>query len=283
MCAMSAVRKPKDAAKPAKAPGPPPKGKGLSKGKSVATPIHDAFADTYKDAELSIVGAEERPGAARKFKKGERFVVPIWSVKLLEELATVALGQRLAKDNAVVHDAQYALLMAAIPAYIARARVENNRPAPDNGFAPDPELYKAACASVARVLEQGFFDEAQTLTRALRRLLSLATMILVFNWGGFLVSLRNAYRRSGGMVPTIYLASAFLTTAAYLSDPRPDCRWMFLIPLSDFSNYALPLIAATSIPKVWKRIGGAGRILLARSDTGTMGWDRRATGPAPAR
>ena len=85
-------------------------------------------------------------------------------------------------------------------------------------------------------------------------LLSLATLVVAFNWGGYIVNLRNAYRGSGVMVPTLYLASAILTTIAWLADPRPDYRWMFVILLSDMSNLSLPLIVAASIPEVWKRI-----------------------------
>jgi len=85
-------------------------------------------------------------------------------------------------------------------------------------------------------------------------LLALAAPVVVFNWGGFFVSLRNLCRGSGRMVPTIYLASAILTTAAWFAGPRPECRWMFLIPLSDPANLSLPLIVAASIPGFWKRI-----------------------------
>ena len=85
-------------------------------------------------------------------------------------------------------------------------------------------------------------------------LLSLAAPVVVFNWGGFIVSLRNLCRGSGRMVPTIYLASALLTTAAWFAGPRPECRRMFMIPLSNLANLSLPLIVAASIPDVWKWI-----------------------------
>ena len=85
-------------------------------------------------------------------------------------------------------------------------------------------------------------------------LLSLAAPVVVFNWGGFIVNLWKACRGSGRMVPTIYLASAILTTAAWFAGPRPECRWMFMIPLSDPANLSLPLIVAASIPGFWKRI-----------------------------
>ena len=85
-------------------------------------------------------------------------------------------------------------------------------------------------------------------------LLALAAPVVVFNWGGFIVSLWKAWRGSGRMVPTIYLASAILTTAAWFAGPRPECRWMFMIPLSDPANLSLPLIVAASIPGFWKRI-----------------------------
>ena len=45
-------------------------------------------------------------------------------------------------------------------------------------------------------------------------LLALAAPVVVFNWGGFIVNLWKACRGSGGLVPTIYLVSAILTTAA---------------------------------------------------------------------
>jgi hypothetical protein len=85
-------------------------------------------------------------------------------------------------------------------------------------------------------------------------LLALAAPVVVFNWGGFFVNLWKACRGSGRMVPTIYLASAILMTAAWFAGPRPECRWMFMIPLSDLANLSLPLIVAASIPGFCKRI-----------------------------
>ena len=82
-------------------------------------------------------------------------------------------------------------------------------------------------------------------------LLILAAFVTAYNMGSSLVSLRNAYRGTGRFYPTLYLASATLTTCALLLDPRPECRWMMLVPLADFSNFAVPCIV---LDWIWRTL-----------------------------
>jgi hypothetical protein len=173
MHAMSAARKPQGAAKPDKTPATSkakagPKDKSKTPAKKPAISDHETLLRESEDAKLTIFGAADN--GTKEWKAGDRFVVPIWSVKLVEELATVVLGRRTSKTNPAVYDAQFALLMLAIPAYIARARHDNETTAPYDGFVPDPQLHQAACDSISGLMQLGLFDEAQILIRALQRL-----------------------------------------------------------------------------------------------------------------
>lgn len=185
MRAMSAARKPHGAAKPDKTSAPPKaKDKSTSPPKTKTPPRtpakqpaahppalsdHEMFQREFKDAKLVVFGAVDN--GTKELKAGDRFVVPIWSVKLVEELATVVLGRRTSKTNPAVHDAQFAFLMLAIPAYIARARHDNEPTAPYDGL--DPQLHQAACDSISGLMQLDLFDEAQILIRALQRLQSI--------------------------------------------------------------------------------------------------------------
>lgn len=84
-------------------------------------------------------------------------------------------------------------------------------------------------------------------------LLILATLVTAYNMGSDLISLRNAYRGTGRLYPTLYLASAALTACALLIDPRPECRWMILLPFVDFSNFAVPWMVVDWIWQPLKR------------------------------
>lgn len=84
-------------------------------------------------------------------------------------------------------------------------------------------------------------------------LLILATLVTAYNMGSDLISLRNAYRGTGRLYPTLYLASAVLTACALFLDPRPETRWMTLVPLADFSNFAVPCIVVDWIWQTLKR------------------------------
>ncbi len=82
-------------------------------------------------------------------------------------------------------------------------------------------------------------------------LLILATFVVAYNSGSSIVSMRNAFRGTGRLYPTIYLASAALTACALLLDPRPETRWMIVVPLADFSNHALPWMV---VDRVWRTL-----------------------------
>lgn len=84
-------------------------------------------------------------------------------------------------------------------------------------------------------------------------LLILAAFVTAYNMSSSLVSLRNAFRGAGRIYPTLYLASAALTACALLIDPRPECRWMILVPLADFSNLAVPWMVLDWIWQPLKR------------------------------
>ena len=110
-------------------------------------------------------------------------------------------------------------------------------------------------------------------------LLLLAALVVAYNMSSSLISLRNAFRGAGRLYPTLYLASAILTACALLVDPRPEARWMIVVPLADFSNFAVPCIALDWIWRTLKR-GWTHRLPLLRS-LRTIHGNRRA--PAPAR
>jgi hypothetical protein len=82
-------------------------------------------------------------------------------------------------------------------------------------------------------------------------LLILATFVVAYNMSSSLISLRNAFRGTGRLYPTIYLASVILTACALLLDPRPETRWMIVVPLADFSNHALPWMV---VDRVWRTL-----------------------------
>ena len=166
--------KPKTPSKPRAKVTTTPKVKASAPKKKVAAhlpakPVSEKLPATVMDTKLAIVGATADPQG--DFEKGDRFRVPIWSVRLLKELATVALGQRTLGTSLLVHETQVAMLMLAIPAYIDRARHETNHgAAPYDGFRPDPQLHEAVCDGISKLLRQGLHDEASILNRALQRL-----------------------------------------------------------------------------------------------------------------
>ena len=98
-------------------------------------------------------------------------------------------------------------------------------------------------------------------------LLIPAALITAYNMGSSLISIRNAFLGRGRLYPTLYLASAALTACALLLDPRPECRWMILVPLADFSNFAVPWMVLTSIPKAWKMVWATLRNLMKQPCT----------------
>ena len=89
-----------------------------------------------------------------------------------------------------------------------------------------------------------------------------AALVAAYNSCGGIISIINMSRGRGRLYPTIYLASAVLTACAMLIDPRPEARWMILVPLADLSNHALPWVALGSIPKAWKMVWGSLRNLM---------------------
>ena len=82
-------------------------------------------------------------------------------------------------------------------------------------------------------------------------LLILATFVVAYNMSRSLVRIRNAFRGTGPVYPTLYLASATLTACALLIDPRPETRWMILLPLADFSNHAVPWMV---VDRIWRTL-----------------------------
>ena len=82
-------------------------------------------------------------------------------------------------------------------------------------------------------------------------LLILATFVVAYNMSSSLVSIRNAFRGTGRVYPTLYLASATLTACALLIDPRPETTWMILLPLADFSNHAVPWMV---VDRIWRTL-----------------------------
>jgi hypothetical protein len=82
-------------------------------------------------------------------------------------------------------------------------------------------------------------------------LLILATFVVAYNMGSSPVSIRNAFRGTGRVYPALYLASAALTACALLLDPRPETRWMVVVPLADFSNHAVPWMV---VDRIWRTL-----------------------------
>jgi hypothetical protein len=82
-------------------------------------------------------------------------------------------------------------------------------------------------------------------------LLILATFVVAYNMSSSLISIRNAFRGTGRVYPALYLASAALTACALLIDPRPETRWMILLPLADFSNHAVPWMV---VDRIWRTL-----------------------------